>query len=175
LYNFRASTIRRLVADGYRVVCLSPKDDYSQKLMQDLGCEWLPLVMDNKGSNPFKDAGLVFQFWRYYRWLKPVAALHFTIKNNVYGTWAARSLGVPAINNISGLGTAFIRNGLVPAIVRLLYKTSQPLAHRVFCQNEDDFAQLVVLIWIDSVPPCEKNTRAHFAFSMPEECSRTRA
>lgn len=125
------------------MACLSPKDDYSQKLIRDLGCEWLPLVMDNKGSNPFKDAGLVFQFWRYYRRLKPVAALHFTIKNNVYGTWAARSLGVPAINNVSGLGTAFIRNGLVPAIVRLLYKTSQPFAHRVFCQNEEDFAHLV--------------------------------
>jgi glycosyltransferase involved in cell wall biosynthesis len=143
LYNFRASTIRRLVAEGYRVVCLSPKDDYSQKLIRDLQCEWLPLFMDNKGSNPFRDAGLVFQFWRYYRRLKPVAALHFTIKNNVYGTWAARSLGVPAINNVSGLGTAFIRNGLVPAIVRLLYKTSQPFAHRVFCQNEEDFAHLV--------------------------------
>ena len=39
LYNFRASTIRRLLAEGYRVVCLSPRDDYSQKLIDDLGCE----------------------------------------------------------------------------------------------------------------------------------------
>jgi len=143
LYNFRASTIRRLLAEGYRVVCLSPNDDYSQKLVRDLQCQWLPLEMDNKGSNPFRDAGLVLQFWRHYRRLKPVAALHFTIKNNVYGTWAARSLGVPAINNVSGLGTAFIHKGLVPAIVRMLYKASQPFAHRVFCQNEEDFAQLV--------------------------------
>jgi glycosyltransferase involved in cell wall biosynthesis len=143
LYNFRASTIRRLVADGYQVVCLSPKDDYSEKLMEDLGCKWLPLIMNSKGSNPLKDAGLVFQFWRYYRRLKPVAALHFTIKNNVYGTWAARSLGVPAINNISGLGTAFIHKGVISAIVRLLYKTSQPFAHRIFCQNKDDLKQLV--------------------------------
>lgn len=125
------------------MVCLSPEDDYSQKLIDALGCEWLPLVMNNKGSNPFKDAGLVFQFWRYYRRLKPVAALHFTIKNNVYGTWAARSLGVPAINNVSGLGTAFIRKGVISAIVRMLYKTSQPFAHRIFCQNEEDLKQLV--------------------------------
>lgn len=124
-------------------MCLSPEDDYSQKLIGDLGCEWVPLIMNNQGSNPFRDAGLVYQFWRYYRQLKPVVALHFTIKNNVYGTWAARALGVPAINNVSGLGTAFIRSGIVPMIVRLLYKTSQPFAHRVFCQNEEDFAQLV--------------------------------
>ena len=143
LYNFRASTIRRLLEDGFRVVCLSPEDDYSQKLIQDLGCEWLPLTMNNQGSNPFKDAGLVYRFWRYYRRLKPVAALHFTIKNNVYGTWAAKLLGVPAINNVSGLGTAFIRGGLVSKIVRLLYKTSQPFAHRIFCQNDEDMRQLV--------------------------------
>jgi glycosyltransferase involved in cell wall biosynthesis len=143
LYNFRASTIRRLLAEGYRVVCLSPQDDYSSRLIDDLGCEWLPLVMNNHGSNPFRDAGLVYQFWRHYRELRPAAALHFTIKNNVYGTWAARVLGVPAINNVSGLGTAFLRSGPVPAIVRLLYKTSQPLAHRVFCQNQDDLNQLV--------------------------------
>ena len=143
LYNFRASTIRRLLAEGYRVVCLSPQDDYSQKLIDELHCEWRPLVMNNHGSNPFKDAGLIYQFWRNYKALKPAAALHFTIKNNVYGTWAARALGVPAINNVSGLGTAFIRKGLVSAVVRLLYKSSQPMAHRIFCQNEEDLQQLV--------------------------------
>jgi len=142
LFNFRASTIRRLISEGYHVVCLAPQDDYSRRLTDDLGAEWLPLTMDNKGSNPAKDIRLTLRFWRLYRELKPDAALHFTIKNNVYGTWAARIVGVPAINNVSGLGTAFIRSGLVPMIVRMLYKTSQPFAHRVFCQNEEDFAQL---------------------------------
>jgi glycosyltransferase involved in cell wall biosynthesis len=143
LYNFRSSTISRLLAEGYRVVCLSPLDDYSHQLIDELGCEWLPLVMNNQGSNPFKDAGLVLQFWRYYRSLKPAVAFHFTIKNNVYGTWAARLLGVPAINNVSGLGTAFIRSGLLGSVVRLLYKLSMPLAFKVFCQNEEDYHLLI--------------------------------
>ena len=143
LYNFRASTIRRLRAEGYRVVCLSPRDDYSQMLEDHLGCEWLPLVMNNQGGNPFEDAGLVYQFWCYYRQLRPIVALHYTIKNNVYGTWAARALNVPAINNVSGLGTAFIRKGLVSVFVRMLYRASQPFAHRIFCQNEEDLKQLV--------------------------------
>jgi glycosyltransferase involved in cell wall biosynthesis len=143
LYNFRASTIRRLLAEGFRVVCISPPDSYSHKLADELGCQWLPLTMSNQGSNPIKDAALVYQFWHHYRRIKPVAALHFTIKNNVYGTWAARLLGVPAVNNVSGLGTAFIHKGLISNIVRLLYKTSQPFAHRVFCQNEEDFSHLI--------------------------------
>ena len=142
LYNFRASTIRRLIGDGYRVICLSPLDDYSARL-PELGCEWLPLPMDNATTNPLKDLLLLGRLWSHYQRLKPVAALHFTVKNNVYGTWAARALGVPAINNVSGLGTAFIRTGLVAAVVRLLYKTSQPLSAQVFCQNAEDQQLLV--------------------------------
>jgi glycosyltransferase involved in cell wall biosynthesis len=143
LYNFRASTIRRLLEDGYRVLCLSPEDKYSRKLVSELGCEWLPLKMNNQSSNPLKDAFLVWQFFRLYRRFKPVAVLHFTIKNNVYGTWAARILSIPAINNVSGLGTAFIRRGFVGNVVRVLYRTSQPFAHKVFCQNAEDARQLI--------------------------------
>ncbi len=143
LYNFRASTLRELTAHGYRVICLSPRDNYSDRLVSELGCEWFPLTMRNSGNNPVQDMRLILQFWRYYLRFRPQAALHFTIKNNMYGTWAARALGVPAINNVSGLGTAFIRKGLISTIVRMLYKTSQPFAHRIFCQNEDDLEQLV--------------------------------
>lgn len=141
LYNFRASTIRALLAGGYRVVCLSPEDGYGERLT-GLGCEWIPLPMDNKGSNVVRDASLVFRLVFLYRALRPVAAFHFTIKNNVYGTWAASLLGIPAVNNISGLGTAFIRKGVVATVVRSLYRLSQPLAHRVFCQNGEDYRLL---------------------------------
>jgi len=141
LFNFRASTIRALLGAGYRVVCLSPPDGYGPQLAQ-LGCEWQPLPMDNAGTHPGRDLALLGRFLIHYRKLKPAVAFHFTIKNNVYGTWAARVVGVPAINNVSGLGTAFIRPGLVAAVVRMLYRLSQPLAYRVFCQNAEDFALL---------------------------------
>ncbi|GIX30232.1 MAG: glycosyl transferase [Porticoccaceae bacterium] len=142
LYNFRASTIRRLRAEGYRVACLSPRDDYSARLAA-LGAAWWDLPMDNQGHNPVRDALLFWRLLGHYRRLRPVAALHFTVKNNVYGTWAARLAGVPAINNVSGLGTAFLRGGWLTAVVRWLYRASQPLACRVFCQNEDDRALLL--------------------------------
>lgn len=138
LFNFRASTIRALVAAGHRVVCMSPHDDYGPRLAS-LGCEWQPLLMDNAGTHLGRDLALLGRFVRHYSQLRPAVAFHFTIKNNVYGTWAARALGVPAVNNVSGLGTAFIRPGPVAAVVRTLYRLSQPLAYRVFCQNAEDF------------------------------------
>lgn len=141
LFNFRASTIRGLAAAGHRVVCLSPPDDYGPRL-PSLGCEWQPMPMDNAGTHPGRDLVLLGRFVRHYGHYKPAVAFHFTIKNNVYGTWAARALGVAAVNNVSGLGTAFIRPGPVAAVVRTLYRLSQPLAYRVFCQNAEDFELL---------------------------------
>lgn len=152
LYNFRAATIRALIDRGYQVVCLSPMDEYSARLESELGCQWLPLHMDNQGNNPLKDAWLVYQFWRHYRRIRPAAVCHFTIKNNVYGTWAAHLLKIPAINTVTGLGTAFVRSGPVSKIVRLLYKSSQRFAHRIFCQNEEDKALLLA----DKLVPADR-------------------
>lgn len=138
LYNFRGSTIAALQRSGFEVICIAPEDEYSAKLVAEFGCQWLPLAMDNQGSNPINELRVFTQFYRIYRRVKPRVALHFTIKNNVYGTWAASLLGVPAINNVSGLGTAFIHKGFVGLAVRWLYRLSFPLAFRVFCQNEED-------------------------------------
>lgn len=141
LFNFRGSTIRTFLDHGYRVVCLSPPDEYSARL-HEIGCKWLPLPMDNKGANPVDDALMIIRLWRYYRSLRPCVAFHFTIKNNIYGTWAAKALGIPAINNVSGLGTAFIHNSPVSLVIRLLYRLSQPMAYRVYCQNDEDYSFL---------------------------------
>lgn len=143
LYNFRSSTINAFQKKGFKVVCLSPADDYSQKLIDELGCEWHHLEMDNKGSNPIKDLALVYRLVRFFLEVKPIATFNFTIKNNIYGTWAARLSGVKAINNVSGLGTAFINDNLTSKVVKLLYRLSQPFANKVFCQNPEDMDLLI--------------------------------
>ncbi|MFA0496406.1 glycosyltransferase family 4 protein [Vibrio sp. 10N.222.54.B11] len=143
LYNFRSSTINAFQENGFKVVCLSPADDYSQKLIDELGCEWHHLEMDNKGSHPIKDLALVYRLVRFFLEVKPIATFNFTIKNNIYGTWAARLSGVKAINNVSGLGTAFINDNLTSKVVKLLYRLSQPFASKVFCQNPEDMELLI--------------------------------
>lgn len=143
LYNFRSSTITAFQKNGLKVICLSPADDYSQKLINELGCEWHHLEMDNKGSHPIKDLALVYRLVRFFHEVKPIATFNFTIKNNIYGTWAAWLSGVKVINNISGLGTAFINDNLTSKVVKLLYRLSQPFASRVFCQNPEDMELLI--------------------------------
>jgi glycosyltransferase involved in cell wall biosynthesis len=143
LFNFRAASIKAFNEQGYKVICIAPKDDYSIKLVNELNCTWEPVVLDNNGSNPVRDIGFMWQLVKLYKKYKPKAVFNFTIKNNIYGTWAAKLSGVNAVNNVSGLGTAFINKGVTSLIVRWLYKLSQPFAYKVFCQNKEDYQLLV--------------------------------
>jgi len=138
LYNFRSSTIKEALARNYKVICISPDDEYSDKLAS-LGCKHFPLNFQSKSKNIFSEILLIAKFFWAYRHIKPDAAFHFTIKNNLYGTIAAKINGIPSINNISGLGTAFLEKSLTTFIVKILYKVSQPLAHKVYCQNIEDY------------------------------------
>jgi len=142
LYNFRGSSIKRLLSKGYKVVCISPHDNYTSKL-QLLGCGWNNIKINSKTKNPFVDLLLIYDLFMAYKLHKPIVIFHFTIKPNIYGTWAATLSGIPSINNISGLGTAFLQGGLLSFFVRFLYKISQPLAHQVFSQNDEDYYLLI--------------------------------
>ncbi|MBF4376465.1 glycosyltransferase family 1 protein, partial [Vibrio anguillarum] len=74
------------------------------------------------------------------RKIRPAVVLNFTPKNNIYSTLAASLFGAKSINNIAGLGMVFINENLTAKLARFLYKISQPKAHTIFFQNEDDRA-----------------------------------
>ncbi|WP_296949176.1 glycosyltransferase family 4 protein [uncultured Massilia sp.] len=137
IYNFRAGLIRSLIAEGYEVVALSPKDEYSQRLVK-LGCQVVDLPMDTNGTHPGRDLLLLARYYKVLRAINPHAFLGYTIKPNVYGSLAAHALGIPVINNIAGLGATFIRDSLVTKVVRGLYKVALKRSHKVFFQNADD-------------------------------------
>jgi len=142
LVNFRAGLIRALVAEGYEVVAVAPNDQYASRLAE-LGCRFVALPMDNKGTHPGRDLLLFFRFLNLLRRERPDVFLGYTIKPNVYGSLAAHVLGIPVVNNIAGLGTAFIRNNWLTRLVRLLYKTAFSRSHHVFFQNNEDLQMFV--------------------------------
>lgn len=135
--NFRLGLIKRLLRDGCSVMVAAPRDDSSVKLVE-AGCEVVDIKLDNKGMNPVRDAGALLQLIRLYRNLAPSLVLHYTIKPVIYGGVAARSLKIPYISTITGLGTVFIKEGWVTRLVEWLYRISQKRAARIFFQNSDD-------------------------------------
>lgn len=137
LVNFRSNLIARLQREGFEVVALSPIDAHVPALVA-LGVRHIPIAVNAKGVSPVDDLILTAQYWRILRRVRPVAFLGWTIKPNVYGSLAAHALGIPVINNISGLGTAFIKVNLLTRIVRRLYRTALSRSSTVFFQNRDD-------------------------------------
>ena len=137
LLNFRSGLIRALVAEGHEVVAVAPYDEYAQRL-RELGCRYIHLSMDNRGTHPGRDLLLLLRFVRLFWIERPDVYLGYTVKPNVYGSLAARLLGVPVINNIAGLGTVFGTHGVVARIVHSLYKAALQASVKVFFQNADD-------------------------------------
>jgi len=137
VYYFRLPIIRTLRKEGYDVVIVAPIDQYAQKL-KDEGFEVIPFTLYNKSVNPFTELITILRYIKVYKKVNPSLILHYTPKPNIYGSLAARILRIPTINNIAGLGTAFIGGSLLSFIVKYLYKLTQKSAYRVFFQNKDD-------------------------------------
>lgn len=137
LVNFRSNLIQALLGAGYEVVAVAPPDVYVERFM-GIGCRYVPLPMDNKGTHPGRDLLLLWRFYRLLRRERPEVYLGYTIKPNVYGSLAAHVEGIPVINNIAGLGAVFIQGGWLNRFVRGLYRVSLSRSEKVFFQNEDD-------------------------------------
>ncbi len=137
LANFRAGLIRALVAAGYEVVAVAPNDKYAAGL-KALGCRFVPLRMENGGTNPVEDALLTWRFSRFFARERPDVYLGYTVKPNVYGSLAARMMRIPVINNIAGMGAVFIKGGWLMRVVRWLYRMALMRSAKVFFQNDDD-------------------------------------
>ena len=137
LLNFRSNIILALIESGFRVVAVAPSDRYSE-MLERMGVEFHALEFRSSAVSPAHDAWLFLRYWRLLRAIRPDAFLGFTIKPNVYGSLAARLLGIPAINNVSGLGTVFIQQSLITRIAIRLYREAFRHSSTVFFQNDDD-------------------------------------
>ena len=136
--NFRTGLIRGLRSAGYEPVVVAPFDPPADSRMRELGIRRIPININRSGLNPLADLWLLSRYRDILKRVRPAAYLGYTIKPNVYGSMAATSLGIPAIPNVSGLGTAFIRGGPLQQIVTGLYRIAFRRAPVVFFQNDED-------------------------------------
>lgn len=146
--NFRSNLVLALIAHGYEVVAVCPPDDYSPRI-EALGCRFIPLPMDTRGTSLSRDLLLFARYVRIMRALRPAAFLGFTIKPNIYGSIAAQMAGAVTINNISGLGAAFVRETWLTRLVSAMYRLSLARAGKVFFQNAEDRALCVARGLVD--------------------------
>lgn len=139
LANFRSGLITALQDNGFEVIAAAPVDEHAKRIP----CRFVDVPMDAGGTKVFKDIALFFRFLRLLRRERPDVLLGYTVKPNVYGSFAAHMLGIPVINNVAGLGTAFIRGGWLARVVHFLYKRALSRSAHIFFQNPDDQALFI--------------------------------
>lgn len=137
IVNYRAGLIRALQDGGYDLVVLASERGQGDAI-RALGVEFWPVRMRPRGKSPVSDLLLLTRYWRRLGAIRPAAFLGFTAKPNIYGSLAASLRGIPVINNISGLGSAFMRPGFLRAVVERLYRLALRRSATVFFQNRDD-------------------------------------
>jgi glycosyltransferase involved in cell wall biosynthesis len=140
--NYRSGLISQLLQDGYKVTVVAPVDKYSDRLGK-LGCKHVPISINRRSLNPIYE---IITLWEVCKIIKSEDAgliLTFTIKPNIYGSLAARVLGVPVICNVSGLGYAFSRNNWLSLLAALMYRCALRHSSKVFFQNLNDLSLFV--------------------------------
>jgi glycosyltransferase involved in cell wall biosynthesis len=130
--------MERFRTQGFNIYCICPEDRYAQKL-RDRGFQVYTVNnLHRRGTNPFKERKLYKEYLQIYSQCKLDVVMQYTIKPNIYGTLAAKKLGIQSICNVTGLGYTFINKGVVSSISKQLYKMAFKRADKVVFQNQDD-------------------------------------
>ncbi len=137
IYNFRLELVERLLKDGHEVWISSP---YGERIddLKALGCHYVEADISRHGMNPVAELKLLNHYKKIIKDIKPDMVFSYTIKPNIYGAMACKSLKVPCIANITGLGTAVENGGTAQKVSVILYKMAFPKIQRVFFQNEEN-------------------------------------
>lgn len=137
LYDFRAKLINQMLQKGYAVTAIIPYDDTVDELKK-LGVKPVESFIDRRGTKIIADIHLLLNYIKIIRKEIPDLIITYTVKPNIYGGLAAQFLKIPYAANITGLGTAFQRDGILRILVLLLYRIALKRAKVVFFENSDN-------------------------------------
>ncbi len=143
LLDFRGLLIQDLIQRNHCVTAIIPKSDKvierpAERQLKELPCPWLAVPMDRRSINPFNDVRLLFAYTKILRRETPDLVITYTIKPNIYGGLVCRWLHIPYAANITGLGTAFQKDGLLQWFVTKLYGAALKKAKVVFFENVEN-------------------------------------
>lgn len=137
LYSFRKEMILAMVDKGHEV-WLSLPCDSDNVFFEKMGCKIIETNISRHGVNPIKDIRLIKDYKHIIRTVCPDIIFSFTIKPNIYGTFASNSIGVKQVCNITGTGATFLKPSFVATICKYLYRMSVKKCYKTFFQNMGD-------------------------------------
>jgi len=137
IYNFRKELVENLLSNDFEVFISSPDGPNINKLI-DMGAKHTNVKLDRHGINPYFDLKLILHYIKLIKRIDPFVILTYTIKPNIYGGIAAIFTKKPYLANITGVGSALLRKGLLGFITSKMYKIALKSANVIFFQNKEN-------------------------------------
>ncbi len=134
IYCFRKELIEALLKEGYEMLISCPNGPKFE-LMKDISFKYDDPIIDRRGTNIIADLKLFFHYLKLFKKEKPNVVLTYTAKPNVYASMAARVLGIPYINNVTGIGSVVNMKGIKKSFILWLFKIAYRGAVCVMFQN----------------------------------------
>lgn len=134
IYCFRKELIEGLLDEGYEMLISCPNGPKFD-LMKDIPFRYDDPVIDRRGTNIIADAKLFLHYRKLFKKERPDIVLTYTAKPNVYASVAARTLHIPYINNVTGIGSVINMTGIKKAFILWLFKFAYKGAACVMFQN----------------------------------------
>lgn len=134
---FRRELIKKLAELGNEVlISIPPAEKQEIDTLESYGSKVIITDMERRGMNPVKDISLLNRYKKLLREVNPDKVITYTIKPNIYGSIACKSLKIPHYCNVTGLGSAFMADGgLMRKLVSMMYKFSMNKAEKIFFEN----------------------------------------
>lgn len=134
LYQFRKELLEEMISKKWEVYAITPRDDFFDEI-KELGVNVIETAIDRRGKNPLREITLLLSYNKIIKTIKPDQIVTYTIKPNLYGGIIARIRKIPYAINITGLGTAFQKEGLLKTLIIKCYKVACKKANAVFFEN----------------------------------------
>lgn len=144
LLNFRGDLIAALIARGHKVFVTAPDILAEQKRdLRRIGAEPISVKLSRTGRGLTNDINYLLVLRSIIKRIHANAVINYTIKPNIWGTFAAQLTGARSYSMVTGLGYVFIPGqGLTRKITqwlaKLLYRQATRFNRRVIFQNPDD-------------------------------------
>lgn len=114
-----------------------PEGEFTSELKK-MGCKIIKTPIDTRGVNPITDLKLIMTYRKVVRKVNPDIVFGYTIKPNIYGGMACAEKGITYVANITGLGTAVEKRGVLQVITLILYRIALRNVKTVFFQNNEN-------------------------------------
>jgi glycosyltransferase involved in cell wall biosynthesis len=150
IYNFRKELIRHFKMTGHQVIVIAPVDEYIHYLNESYFTKHIDIHhLDSLKLTPLKDVLFFRELYQIYKREKPDLIFHFTIKPNIYGSIAAKLLGIKCISTLTGLGYSFSKLKY-RLVFNSIYKWALSKNEKVAFHNSDDLNLFINKKWITS-------------------------